>query len=254
MGILAFSSTFSSGTAMYPIYWNGAIFVGQDTLALIPEINRETHHCKMFANDKYVLATAGTLGFFHNDNFGKGPIKGHLVYSLDPPINEIFKIPLSPDQMVNRIMKAFEDWQRRTMLPLNEDDRKLFAQTGLAGYLFWFDKGVPMTQYFEVNPVVKNGQITFNHPVLKGAMTEGVPLTVDGPRHRAIHDPGMQKRLISIDDGFAKIDMLLRRETELSGDAVGPPFTIFRLSMMGGNSWMSGADVCKVNTHLTTRY
>lgn len=55
---------------------------------------------------------------------------------------------------------------------------------------------------------------------------------------------------MSIDDGYSKIDALLNRETQLSRDRVGPPFTIFRLSMMG-STWMAGADICKGNTHLT---
>jgi hypothetical protein len=67
------------------------------------------------------------------------------------------------------------------------------AENGLGGYLFWFDNGVPMTQYFEVNPVVSNGKITFNNPIGKQPMTEGVPLPGGGPRHRATDDPGMIK-------------------------------------------------------------
>ena len=236
---------------MYPIYWKGATFIGQDTLELMPEIQQETHHCKMFVNDRYALATAGTLGIFRKDSVRKGPIKGRFDYSLGAQINEIFKAPQSPEQMVKRIMTAFEDWQQKILLQMNNEDRKLFAENGLGGYLFWFDNGVPMTQYFEVNPVVSNGKITFNNPIGKQPMTEGVPLPGGGPRHRATDDPGMIKKLVTINDGSAKIDALLQRETQLSPDAVGPPFTIFRLTMMG-NSWMPGADICKGNTHLTT--
>jgi hypothetical protein len=82
-------------------------------------------------------------------------------------------------------------------------------------------------------------------------MAEGVPFPGGGPRHRATDDPGMIKKLMTIDDGSAKIDALLQQETQLSPDAVGPPFTIFRISMMG-STWMAGADICKGNTHLTT--
>jgi hypothetical protein len=51
-------------------------------------------------------------------------------------------------------------------------------------------------------------------------------------------------------NGYSKTEILLNRETQLSPDTVGPPFTVFRLSTMG-NSWMAGADLCKGNTHLT---
>jgi hypothetical protein len=72
--------------------------------------------------------------------------------------------------MVKRIMTAFEEWQTKILLQMNNEDRKLFARNGLGGYLFWFDNGVPMTQYFEVNPVVSNGKITFNRPIGKQPM------------------------------------------------------------------------------------
>lgn len=75
-----------------------------------------------------------------------------------------------------------------------------------------------------------------------------------GARHRAMDIAGRQEQLNAIDNGAGKVEWLLQKESELSKDIVGPPFTIFRLSPIGGSSWMKGAEQCKVNTHLTAAH
>lgn len=239
---------------MYPLYWKGAIFVGQDTLDAIPQIKVETHHCKMFVNDNYVLGTAGTLGRFQKTSGSSPQVKGTMTYPLDTKLNAIFgRTPGTPEKIFANIVAAFKDWQTEAMLPLNDNDRAAWAKEGVEGFLFWYEGAIPMLRYFAVNPILNGRSISFNvEDRGKRSIKEGDVTIALGGRHRAMGFPGTQSAFEKETDGRRKLLVLLQKESELSSDTVGKPFTIFRLSAMGGSDWVEGAEICKANTHLST--
>jgi hypothetical protein len=139
----------SSGTALYPLYWKRALFVGQDTLEGVPQLKIIDHRCKMFVNDQFVLGTAGNLAMFRRTG-GEGSRTGHMEYALDPRLNEIFKTNKNSGQMIKQIIAAASSWEKETMTPLSDNDRARFAAQGFVGALFWFESGAAMGQFFSV--------------------------------------------------------------------------------------------------------
>jgi hypothetical protein len=245
----------SSGTALYPVYWKGALFVGQDTLEVVPQLKKSDHRCKMFVNDQFVLGTAAALALYRRTG-GKGSQTGHMEYKLDPRLNEIFKTHKDSGQMVKQIIAAAEEWEKETMTPMIDSDRARFAAQGFKGFLFWFENGVTMNQFFAVYPVLNGRAISFNVDNRQGKkqIPAGHFAIPEGISQRAWGFPGRPERMNAIDDGVGKVEWLLQKESELSKDVVGTPFTIFRLSPIGGSNWMKGAEQCKANTHLTATH
>jgi hypothetical protein len=251
---LALTSTFSSATAGYVTSDNGVLIIGQDTLTAVPQLHWFGHSCKMFVTDRYVLATAGNVADLQvkRDTSGKKtPV--YETHEFDAIANSILKKARTPREIVVNLIKAIEDWKRSQWLNSSPENRQLFksADASLGGTLIWFDGTKPMISSFYVTPVYNGNAIAFKKDNPPPMEIPNSTAGLDHMRQNALHDKEFMQTVVRMTDPVARVNKLLDKETELSGQFIGPPFTIFRLSPIGGSSWVGDASTCKDNSHLT---
>jgi hypothetical protein len=252
---LALASKFLSGTAVYVTLEKGDLYIGEDTLMVVPQLGLRSNHCKMFVNDKYALTLLGAFAIFEANDAKDGKPVGQTEYSFDLIANNLLAKPHTPDEMKAGVAEGIIKWQKAALRATPPDMRpsRVGDNFAVSASIFWFDGSKPMMQSVRIVPVLVGGEID---------TTEGPDELIEIPADRIVAAPESQQKafrdldtsltLTRITDPVAQLDVLLKAESRLSKDLVGPPFTIFRLSKMGAR-WMpgAGAKTCSANSHLT---
>ena len=250
---LALSSTFSSGTAGYANWSNGILYIGQDTLFTVPELNYSFHGCKMFVDDKYVLMTAGNISalYYDKSRHRVAPTPDYFANEA----NEILKSPGNSDIVNAKLIEAAKNAFYQTMLRSKPKDRQqLFTNRNFAGTLFWFEGPKPMVRSFFVVPTFHDDSLSFSVQNRHPREIKRPWLAGDHTQHKAIDDEAFFKFLTEISNPLDGTNAILSKEFHLSKESVAPPFTIFRLSPTGGSSWVGDAAICADHSHLTPNH
>jgi hypothetical protein len=254
---LALSSTFGSATAGYATNSNGVLIIGQDTKTAVPQLNWTGNSCKMFVSDKYALATSGTASSLNVERLPNGKSSISETHEIDPVFNSIMRKGGTPRQVVASLMQAIKDLKRSQWRQANLGTRKIYMSSvkELGGTLLWFDGITPMLNSFSVTALYKGGTITFATDKNPGPMKfPDSTAALEDMFHKATKDKRFMAATLAIADPIERVRKLLEEEARVSSDFVGPPFTIFRLSPMGGSSWILGAETCAANTSISAKH
>ncbi len=255
---LLVATTFSSGTAYYAVRKDGALYIGEDTLIRIDELDSSENHCKMFVNQRYALAIAGDVAAYTYSPADNGETVVHFFYNLDAGANDIFTRGASPEAIVTQMIDAIESFQRKTLDTIEGRSVRQQHYQGISATLFWFAGRKPMMERFSVAPVVREGGVAFDvRTTPPEEIAENALVTDTNAFHRAATDEETLRRVKAEPDPVRRLNELLKQESEFSTDAkgsqfVGPPFTIVRLRSSGA-VWMQEGSFCKENTHFHRR-
>jgi hypothetical protein len=247
-------------TSYYYVYDNGVFYIGADTLmSVMPAMNSESsgrkaafhyeHGCKMVVNNTLVVTPLGWDGemLFLPDK------DGHLVkpvglVPLYAHIRDILSTTHDPDIASNELLRAGE----QTSTDLFAYRRKLgardVASPDISLSIFYWREGAIYNRVLTIKSTLRNHeQVVVSSSSRPHAL---VPGNVEGYGlldAMLIPPTAAERRLFHSTADI--IPYNLSKQSEMTPDAVGPPFTIFKLSPAGG-VWSSHGEMCKKNSFL----
>jgi hypothetical protein len=247
-------------TSYYYVFDDGVFYIGADTLmSVMPAMNSQStgrkaafqyvHGCKMVVNNTLVVTPLGWDGemLFLPDK------SGHLVkpvglVPLYAHIRDILSATHDPDIAASELLRAGE----QTSADLFAYRRKLgardVASPDISLSLFYWREGAIYNRVLTIKSTLRNHEhvvvSSSSAPhALKPGVVEGYGLL---DAMLIPPTPAERRRFHTAAD---IIPYNLTKQSDMTPDAVGPPFTIFKLSPAGGE-WSSHGEMCSKNSFL----
>jgi hypothetical protein len=257
------------GTAIFATYQDGALFVGADTLQKIMiyrpsgTIYADNHDCKLYVGPRAVVSTNGASdgGKITKSTATSITVASNPVGEL---LDNVLESEIIPQKIIERLRKDIKRWQATKLQKIQKKDWAVSTGQLITVTVFYLDDRARATLM----------SITFSPKIDKGVLISD--MHNDGPHtfgengqraymatpfsyHASLTSQRFVDSLNIYPDAPTRLTEALKKESEISKDpqagfVVGPPYTIFRLGVMGG-TWMpgTGAEVCKAHTHLATK-
>ena len=247
-------------TSYYYVFDDGVFYIGADTLmSVMPAMNSQStgrkaafkyeHGCKMLVNNNLVVTPLGWDGemLFIPDKNGN-LVKPAGLVPLYAHIRSILSTTRDPDIAANELLRAGE----QTSSDLFNYRRKLgskdVASPDISLSIFYWREGAIYNRVLTIKSTLHNHEhvvvSSSSAPhALKPGHVEGYGLL-----DAMLLPPTPAERLLF----HSTADIIpynLNKQSDMTPDAVGPPFTIFKLSPTGGQ-WSSHGEMCSKNSFL----
>jgi hypothetical protein len=250
----------AQATSYYYVFSDGVFYIGADTLmGVMPAVPsgysgrkgafQFTHGCKMLVSNTFVVTPLGWDGemLFIPDRKGN-LVKPIGLVPLYPRIRTILSSARNADSAFDQLQKAAE----QTSAELFNYRRKIgapeVASPDIALALFYWKDGIVYHRIIQTKSRIRNHEQVVVSSV--GSPRSLVSNSLAGyGLVDAMQIPPTQKERLAFRSFVDIIPFTLSKQSEMTPDAVGPPFTIFKLSAAGGQ-WSSHGEMCSKNSFL----
>ena len=250
----------AQATSYYYVFSNGVFYIGADTLmGVMPAVPsgysgrkgafQFTHGCKMLVSNTFVVTPLGWDGemLFIPDRKGN-LVKPIGLVPLYPRIRSILSSAKDADNVFDQLQQAAE----QTSTELFNYRRKIgapeVASPDIALALFYWKNGIVYHRIIQTRSRVRNHeQVVVSSLGTPRSLVSNSLAGYGLVDAMQIPPTAAEKRLFR---SFVDIiPFTLSKQSEMTPDAVGPPFTIFKLSASGGE-WSANGAMCKSNSFL----
>jgi hypothetical protein len=256
--------TITCGTAIFATYQDGALFVGADTLTKLPYFDNkggsfyaDVQRCKLFVTPSIVVSVNGGGTPTRVTASTETSLTTKEEGPLEPLINRALELERTPAALIARLRRDVQNWKSETFQKLPKKDVLASKEDGTVITVFYFDSNAKATMTsMSFTPTLEKGRYNSVEKD-EGTWTLGTNQYMATPfSYHASLTQQFVDSLRIYPDAPRRLIEALNKEHQISRDpkagfVVGPPYTVFRLSVMGG-AWIpgNGIDMCKGNTHL----